>query len=95
MLEGKQQVRIKFALTSLIQKFHIVECLEQLSDLRSAIVQGSPDLVENDVIVNLQTIQRNFLHAATLMSQPKRFLPVQAQFEIKIDPKPVYLFLYR
>lgn len=60
----------------------------------SKLVSGesTPD---SEVVMCLQSVQRLFQHTAALLTQPRRFLPVTSQFEVRIDPKPAYLYLYR
>uniref|UniRef100_T1IEL7 VIR_N domain-containing protein n=1 Tax=Rhodnius prolixus TaxID=13249 RepID=T1IEL7_RHOPR len=66
MIQGNQHARIKFPLSSLIQKLHFYELLMKFEFLSMALEQ----------------ILRVYIEAPTMISQPKRFLPVSAQFEI-------------
>lgn len=98
MIQGNQHARIKFPLSSLIQKLHFYELLMKLSESVSQLeanlkaIKIEEDFDKDEFNINkfdseflsmaLEQILRVYIEAPTMISQPKRFLPVSAQFEI-------------
>ncbi|XP_058792602.1 protein virilizer [Phymastichus coffea] len=68
MLDSTKLARLKYALSSLLRKIHIYECLSEIKDLTEVVV------VE---------LMKAYTYAPTLMAQPKRQLPASAQMEIE------------
>lgn len=98
MLKGKQLVRVKFGITSLLKKIHTYDTLENLKmEIEETIREKGNEECEynNNVLVYLKEIEKVYKHADVLISQPKRFLPVQSQFEINIPSGNTVMFLYR
>lgn len=110
MVQGNQLARVKFAITSLLQKLHIYEVLDKLNKTVSELVDDGKEREDQDVCetevdiesisIYLEEIVKVYNEAPTLISHPKRFLPVSAQFEIGPsssypDPYPALYTFYR
>lgn len=107
MVQAKQLARVQFAMTSILQKLHFNEVLEYLSKTASELIREdkkpnesaeSSEMVLEGITNALEEVVKFYLNAPTIISQPKRFLPVSAQFEIGPslsypDPYPA-LFTY-
>lgn len=106
MLQSKQLARVSFALTSVLQKISYYELLDNLNRTVTKLVEEKKvneateetDLDIESISNSLEEIICVFNDASKLISQPKRFLPVSAQFEIgpslsSPDPYPA-LFTY-
>lgn len=109
MVQTKQLARVQFAITSILQKLHLNELLEKLNKSTAELVveegkendsNEAPELDIESISNSLEEIIRLYINAPTLMSQPKRFLPVSAQFEIGPassypDPYPALFTFFR
>lgn len=98
MLEDKQLVRVKFGISSLIKKIHTYDMLENLKEvIEGSIKDKGYDEFEydNDVLMYLKEVEKVFTYSDVLISQPKRFLPVQSQFEINIPSGNTSMFLFK
>lgn len=78
-------VRIKFALTSILKKLNLYEVLHKMHSILIKLRNASHDISTEEI--NLITKSLNeILHFCKCgpftFSQPKRFLPISAQFEI-------------
>lgn len=90
MVQGNQLARVKFAITSVIQKIHVYEALDCLKksmdnledESKGKEQEENPELNIETIAIYLEEIIRVYNNAPTLLSQPKRFLPVSSQFEI-------------
>lgn len=92
IMQGNPLTRIKFSISSLIKKLNIYELLAKLQDLVFKLGNKSettdkpePDLTDTDVNFIVDALEEVLLMYRTQcfhMSQPKRFLPVSAQFDI-------------
>ncbi|XP_039284110.1 protein virilizer isoform X2 [Nilaparvata lugens] len=95
MIQGKQLARVKFAITSILQKLHAYEVLDKLDTTAKALEErlkmseddSQMDTSElnidiDDLVVSLEEVVRIYRDAPFLISQPKRFMPVSAQFDI-------------
>lgn len=96
IMQTNPLARIKFSISALIKKLNIYELLEKLHDLvlvfnKSAADNNQTDDAElsesdTDFIVNcLEELLYMYRSHCFHISQPKRFLPVSAQFEISKD----------
>lgn len=95
MMQGNPLTRIKFSISALIKKLNVYELLGKLHDLvlrfdnkMETGQKHEADLSESDVtfIVNaLEELLHMYRTQCFHMSQPKRFLPVSAQFDISKD----------
>lgn len=98
MLQGKQLVRVKFGITSLIKKIHVYDLLASLKEqIEHKIKDKGMEESEygSDILIYLKEIEKVYTHSDVLISQPKRFLPVQSQFEINIPSGNTAMFLYK
>lgn len=106
MVQSKQLARVSFALTSVLQKISYYELLENLNKTVAKFVEEKKvneateetDQAIEAISNSLEEIICVYNDASNLISQPKRFLPVSAQFEIgpslsNPDPYPA-LFTY-
>ncbi|XP_068618260.1 protein virilizer [Battus philenor] len=94
LMQTDPLARIKFSLSSLIKKLNMYEVLGKLRDLvfnfnksvaESDLNEPEPELSEADIefIINtLEEVLHMYRTQCFHVSQPKRFLPVSAQFEI-------------
>lgn len=89
MMQTNPLARVKFSISALIKKLNIYELLQKLYDLVISFSKSAGgddgDLSEADAhfIVNaLEEILYTYRAQCFHLSQPKRFLPVSAQFEI-------------
>ncbi|RZF39648.1 hypothetical protein LSTR_LSTR001169 [Laodelphax striatellus] len=109
MIQGKQLARVKCAITSILQKLHAYEVLDKLNttakELDEKLKMSEDDshmetseinIDIDDLVVSLEEVVRIYLDAPYLISQPKRFMPVSAQFEIgaTINSTDSYLSLF-
>lgn len=109
MVQAKQLARVQFAITSILQKLHLNELLEKLNKSTAELVAEDgkenentevPELDVEGISNSIEEIVRFYIDAPTLISQPKRFLPVSAQFEIGPassypDPYPALFTFFR
>lgn len=98
MLQEKQLVRVKFGISSLIKKIHTYDLLENLKEVIEETVRtkGMEECeYGSDVVMYLKEVEKVYMYADVLISQPKRFLPVQSQFEINIPSSNTTMFLYK
>ncbi|CAK1544809.1 unnamed protein product [Leptosia nina] len=91
IMEKNPLARLKFSISALIKKLNIYEVLGKLHELvlqldsKNIDNQNDVDLPESDidfVIHSLEEILYMYRTQCFHLSQPKRFLPVSAQFEI-------------
>ncbi|XP_037294737.1 protein virilizer isoform X2 [Manduca sexta] len=92
MMQTNPLARIKFAISALIKKLNMYELLSKLHDLVMNFNKSAKngqnddaDLPESDIefiIHSLGEILHMYRSQCLYLSQPKRFLPVSAQFEI-------------
>lgn len=92
IMQGNPLTRIKFSISALIKKLNIYELLAKLQDMvlkfsdKTETAQKlDSDLSENDInfITDaLEEVLQMYRTQCFHMSQPKRFLPVSAQFDI-------------
>lgn len=108
MVQAKQLARVQFAITSLLQKLHLYEVLDKLNKFIEELVteEGKESEINEPADIDIETIVNSLEHiiriyngASKLISQPKRFLPVSAQFEINSssypDPYPALFSYFR
>lgn len=99
MVQGNQHARVKYALCALVQKLHFYELLKSLKDniqnldndikkMKRRGVDRSDKFDREFLSMALEEVLKVFIEARTLLSHPKRFLPVAAQFEINTDDFP-------
>ncbi|XP_004924183.1 protein virilizer isoform X1 [Bombyx mori] len=86
MMQADPLARLKFSISALIKKLNIYEVLGKLHDL-VADLNKKPDAetseADTEFIVNCFEIVIDMYRSQCFhLSQPKRFLPVSAQFEI-------------
>ncbi|XP_014279461.1 protein virilizer isoform X2 [Halyomorpha halys] len=96
LLEGKNHARVKYSICSIICKLHLYE---QLIKLHSSVSDINKVNVDNEEIFEiissiLDNILQVFVDAPRMISQPKRFLPVSAQFEINNSFPDPYKAIY-
>ncbi|XP_072947761.1 protein virilizer [Epargyreus clarus] len=93
MMEANPLARLKFSISALIKKLNIYEVLGKLHDLvfnfNKSAAEGNqtddPELSESDnefIVNSFAEIIYMYRSQCFHLSQPKRFLPVSAQFEI-------------
>lgn len=87
ILNSNPLTRIKFSITALIKKINIYELLAKLRDviLKANNNPNNSELTEKDtnfIVDTLDEITYMYRSQCFHMSQPKRFLPVSAQFDI-------------
>lgn len=93
MIKVNPLVRVKFALNSILNKLNLYEVLKQIKDqigsfLTSKYLENEyccttiPDKEVDDLSLLLQNVCKMYRYGYFELSQPKRFLPVSAQFEI-------------
>jgi hypothetical protein len=83
LLKEETKTRIKFALKSILNKFHLYELLVRFSELAARI--QSTTSIENDEIEHLlRQLAVTYSSLDTAMSHPARFLPCSQQWEL--DP---------
>ncbi|KAJ8713757.1 hypothetical protein PYW07_014127 [Mythimna separata] len=88
MMQTNPLARLKFSISALIKKLNIYELLNKLHDLIIDFSKTSNDEAElseadSHFIVNsLEELLYMYRSQCFHLSQPKRFLPVSAQFEI-------------
>ncbi|XP_046659595.1 protein virilizer isoform X2 [Homalodisca vitripennis] len=103
MVRGRQLARVQFAITSLLRKLNVYEVLNKLNRSVGELVmeEGKDSEAETaeidleNIANSLEEIVRVYNDAPMLISQPKRFLPVSAQFELSCvsapDPYPALM----
>ncbi|CAH1398905.1 unnamed protein product [Nezara viridula] len=96
LLEEKNHARVKYSICSIICKLHLYE---QLIKLHSSVTNINRENAENEEIYEiisniLDNILQVFVDAPRMISQPKRFLPVSAQFEISNSFPDPYKAIY-
>ncbi|XP_075224431.1 VIR_N domain-containing protein isoform X2 [Lycorma delicatula] len=105
MIQGKQLARVKFSISSVLQKLHIFEVLEKFNNSvkqleykmkNSEQMDNEANNIVENISLCLEEIVRVYREAPSALSQPKRFLPVSAQFEIgaALNSTDPYLALY-
>ncbi|CAH0730103.1 unnamed protein product, partial [Brenthis ino] len=91
MMQANPLGRIKFSLSALIKKLNIYEVLNKLHDLVLKFNNSAADKTEdaeltetqiNFIVDSFEEILYMYRSQCFHLSQPKRFLPVSAQFEI-------------
>ncbi|CAH4033007.1 unnamed protein product [Pieris brassicae] len=91
MMENNPLARLKFSISALIKKLNVYELLGKLNDLvlklnsKNEGIQSECDLSEADtefIVHSLEEILFTFRTECFHLSQPKRFLPASAHFEI-------------
>ncbi|CAK1585840.1 unnamed protein product [Parnassius mnemosyne] len=93
IMQTNPLARIKFSLSSLIKKLNIYEVLSKLHDLVFSFNKAVAESKQNDdnqlsesdtefIINSLEEVLYMYRSQCFHISQPKRFLPVSAQFEI-------------
>lgn len=85
LLRKNPLVRLKFALNSIIKKLNLYEVLSQLRAVVSKLSGNDTAISEEEMallVTCLDEILRSLQVDSFVLSQPKRFLPVTAQFEI-------------
>lgn len=92
ILKNISSVRIKFAVNSVLSKLNIYELLKVLKN--TVFSWCDKDVLPEDqtfyVVQTLEQILKHLQKGAFVLSQPKRFLPVGAQFEIsRVEEKSV------
>jgi hypothetical protein len=80
LLKEETKTRIKFALKSIVNKFHLYEMLMRLSELAACLQQSSFGEIEH----LLRQLAATYSSLDTAMSHPARFLPCSQQWEL--DP---------
>ncbi len=80
LLKEEIKTRIKFALKSIMNKFHLYEMLMRLSELAACLQQSSFGEIEH----LLRQLAVTYSSLDTAMSHPARFLPCSQQWEL--DP---------
>ncbi len=80
LLKEETKTRIKFALKSIMNKFHLYEMLMRLSELAACLQQSSFGEIEH----LLRQLAATYSSLDTAMSHPARFLPCSQQWEL--DP---------
>ncbi len=80
LLKEETKTRIKFALKSIMNKFHLYEMLMRLSELAACLQQSSSGEIEH----LLRELAATYNSLDTAMSHPARFLPCSQQWEL--DP---------
>ncbi|KAJ8687749.1 hypothetical protein QAD02_023543 [Eretmocerus hayati] len=68
MLDSAKLARLKYALSSLLRKIHVYECLADMEELNE---------------IQITELINAFAYATTLMAQPRRQLPASAQMEFE------------
>ncbi|CAH0389348.1 unnamed protein product [Bemisia tabaci] len=89
MMQRDQLARVKFALASLLRKFHIYEILSEFNQLiynydkklKSKDGDTPEEFDMNLISICLEEIIKYYKNAQTMISHPKRFLPVHSQFD--------------
>lgn len=84
LLRKNPLVRLKFALNSILKKLNLYEVLSKLCET-VANVKNNPAIADQEtglVVSCLEEILHASQNDAFALSQPKRFLPVAAQFDI-------------
>lgn len=86
LIRKNPSVRLKFALNSILRKLNFFEVLHKLQGVlvkMRTVNEKKSGLCDTTLIVNsLDQILHMIQNGAFVVSQPKRFLPVAAQFEI-------------
>ncbi|XP_046968380.1 protein virilizer isoform X1 [Vanessa cardui] len=93
MMQANPLGRVKFALSALLKKLNIYEALSKLHDLvlkfnNAAAENNQPEDIElseneiNFIVDSFEEILYMYRSQCFHLSQPKRFLPVSAQFDI-------------
>ncbi|XP_075978617.1 VIR_N domain-containing protein [Anticarsia gemmatalis] len=89
IMQTNPLARVKFSISALIKKLNIYELLSKLNDLVVNFSKSSSnddaELSENDahfIVSALEEVLYMYRSQCFHLSQPKRFLPVSAQFEI-------------
>lgn len=86
LLRKNPSVRIKFALNSILKKLNLFELMHKLNSTIKKLQNDDVSADEITFIVKaLDQILHNLQNGPFALSQPKRFLPVAAQFEIVRD----------
>nr|CAD7407518.1 unnamed protein product [Timema poppensis] len=109
-LQCKELLRVKFAISCLVRKLHVFEVLECLRESVKRVMdvvpvvnedkEGTPPLSEaldrdmGLIIMCLEEVLKVYHEAPLIISQPRRFLPVCAQFDISSIPADPYPGLY-
>nr|CAD7263173.1 unnamed protein product [Timema shepardi] len=109
-LQCKELLRVKFAISCLVRKLHVFEVLECLRESVKRVMdvvpvvnedkEGTPPLSEaldrdmGLIIMCLEEVLKVYHEAPLIISQPRRFLPVCAQFDISSIPVDPYPGLY-
>ncbi|XP_054285555.1 protein virilizer-like isoform X1 [Macrosteles quadrilineatus] len=105
MVRAKQLARVQYAITSILQKLHLYEALDKLNkSVAELVVEEGKENESETAELDLESIANSieqiinvYKNAPTMVSHPKRFLSVSAQFEINSgsnpDPYPA-LFTY-
>lgn len=98
MIEEKNHARVKYAMCSITCKLHFYELLTKLNIYVKELTKDKNEVetILENISITLEKILRIFVDASVMITQPKRFLPVSAQFEIAnsfSDPyKPLYTY---
>ncbi|KAK4877295.1 hypothetical protein RN001_009801 [Aquatica leii] len=98
ILMKNPSVRLKFSLQSILKKLNLFEVLCKLQDtiskIRHETTKTSYDNV-SFIVKSLNQILDIYRNGSFDVSQPKRFLPVSAQFEInRSESKNVFLHIF-
>ncbi|XP_060534477.1 protein virilizer [Cylas formicarius] len=93
-------VRLKFAIASILKKLNLFEALTKTRGVAVKLRDPARDLPADDVTLiakSLRQVARHCCGAGLFgLSQPKRFLPVSAQFEVpRVDPGNVLVVFCR
>ncbi|KAF5276514.1 hypothetical protein FQA39_LY06583 [Lamprigera yunnana] len=98
ILTKNPSVRIKFAIQSILKKLNLFEVLSKLqqkiAQIRQDLTQISYDSIHL-IVKSLNQIVETYRNGSFDVSQPKRFLPVSAQFDInRSESKNVFFEIF-
>ncbi|KAF2903313.1 hypothetical protein ILUMI_02877 [Ignelater luminosus] len=99
IIQENPSVRLKFSLQSILMKLNIYEVLYKLHGTVAKLRHNNNKNISDNInliVKSLDQILHMYQSGPFIVSQPKRFLPVSAQFEInRMETKNVFINLFQ